>query len=342
MRARATKAAPLRELALIRTVRGKIGGGEGVKVGIGDDCAVLEPAPGAVLLATTDLLLEDVHFRRSYAEPADIGWKSLAVNLSDVAAMGGRPRWALIALACPAATTAEEAEAFYEGALAAAAEYGVTVVGGDTSSSPDGWLVNVTVLGETTAPILRSGARVGDLVAVTGTCGGAAAGLALLERGRAPKGLDADVAANATAAHLCPRPRINEGRWLAAAGGVSAMIDLSDGLATDLAHICEESAVGARVALDRIPIVDGTRHIARALKRDPLGWATGGGEDYELLVTCAADAFSRLADGLERATGTRLTAIGEITEGTLTFLDGRGRAVDVQRGFEHFVSNGRG
>ncbi len=342
MTARAAKAAPVQELALIRAVRAKVERGEGVKVGIGDDCAVLEPSAGAALLVTTDLLLEDVHFRRRYTEPADIGWKALAVNLSDVAAMGGRPRWALVALACPPATTADEVEAFYEGLLAAAADHAVTIVGGDTSSSPRGWLVNVTVLGETTSPPLtRSGARVGDLIAVTGACGGAAAGLALLERGRAPKGLDATVAAEATSAHLCPRPRVGEGRWLAAAGGVTAMIDLSDGLATDLGHIAEESGVGARVALDRIPMADSTRAVARALRRDPLPWATSGGEDYELLLTCRPHALPRLAEGLERATGTALTVIGEIAAGPVTFLDGRGRAIDVKRGFEHFAGRGR-
>jgi thiamine-monophosphate kinase len=340
---RPARIAALRETTLIRDVRAKIVGGAGVVVGIGDDAAVLETTPSARLLATTDLLIEDVHFRRRYAEPADIGWKALAVNVSDIAAMGGQARWALIALACPAGTTAEDVEAFYEGALALADEHSVTIVGGDTSSSPSGWIVNVTVLGETAAaPILRAGARVGDVIAVTGSCGAAAAGLALLERGRAPRLLDAAVAAEATSAHLAPRPRAREGRWLAAAGGVNAMIDLSDGLATDLAHICEESGVGARVALDRIPIADGTRQIARALRRDPIEWATGGGEDYELLLTCAPDVFPRLTAGLTAATGTPLTAIGEITASSLMFLDARGRTVEVRPGFEHFVTNGRG
>jgi thiamine-monophosphate kinase len=123
----------------IRALTAAGGRGVGVRVGIGDDCAVLEPRAGAALLATTDLLLEDVHFRRRWAEPADIGWKSIAVNLSDIAAMGGRPRWALVSLALPEGTSAEEVEAFYEGALALARQHDVTIVGGDTSSSPAGW-----------------------------------------------------------------------------------------------------------------------------------------------------------------------------------------------------------
>lgn len=161
MRPRATR---LTETSLIEAVQRRAAGGEGVRLGIGDDAAVLEPTPGAMLIATTDVLVEDIHFRRRYAEPADIGWKSLAVNLSDIAAMGARPRWALIALACPPATTMEEAEAFYGGLLSLGGEHGVALVGGDTSSSPAGWFVNVTVLGETLAtPLRRSGARPGNV-----------------------------------------------------------------------------------------------------------------------------------------------------------------------------------
>src|SRR5688572_1267021 len=155
------------EHAVIRSIRRSTPPAAGVIVGIGDDCAVLEPAAGHRLLATTDLLLEDIHFRRRYAEPADIGWKSLAVNLSDIASMGGRPRWALVALACPAATTLDEVEAFYEGARDLASRHSVAIVGGDTTASPAGWLVNVTLLGDVVTPLLRSGARAGDVVAVT-------------------------------------------------------------------------------------------------------------------------------------------------------------------------------
>src|SRR5438477_6755527 len=140
------------ERAVIRSIRRQTSSAVGVTVGIGDDCAVLEPTVGHHLLATTDLLLEDIHFRRRYAEPADIGWKSVAVNLSDVAAMGGRPRWALVALACPAETTLDEVEAFYEGARDLAARHAVAIVGGDTTASPAGWLVNVTLLGEARTP----------------------------------------------------------------------------------------------------------------------------------------------------------------------------------------------
>lgn len=331
------------ERAVIRRIRQRTRPGEGVTVGIGDDCAVLEPTVGHRLLATTDLLLEDVHFRRRYAEPADIGWKSVAVNLSDIASMGGRPRWALVALACPAETTLDEVDAFYGGAEDLTARHGVTIVGGDTTASPAGWLVNVTLLGEAVTPVLRSGARIGDVVVVTGPLGRSAAGLAILDLPSAPAGIGPEALAAVTAAHLRPVPRVVEGRWLAGAGGVTAMIDLSDGLATDLAHIAEESGAHCRVEIERLPVDPATRDVARALGLDPLAWATGGGEDYELLLTCDAGALDRLSEDLERATGTRLHAVGRVTGpgAGVSFVDARGHEVAASAGFEHFVTGGR-
>jgi len=312
---------------------------DGVLVGIGDDCAVLEPTPGTRLIATTDLLIENVHFRRRYADAADVGWKAVAVNISDIASMGARARWALVALACPAGTTPEEIDAFYGGTLALAREHGVAVVGGDTSSSPAGWFVNITVLGEATRTLLRSTARPGDVVAVTGTLGRSAAGLAVLEHDRPPIAVDPATLSDVSMAHLRPRPRALEGRWLGTSDGVTAMMDLSDGLATDVRRLCTESGVGATIALDALPIAAGTRRVAAAIDHDVLAWATGGGEDYELLVVSASEPFERLADGLAKATGTALTRIGTIERGTsVRFVDARGDAVDVVRGFEHFVT----
>jgi thiamine-monophosphate kinase len=330
------------EDALVRVIRAMTAssaGAAGVRVGIGDDCAVLEPRPGLALLATTDLMIEDVHFRRRWAEPADIGWKSIAVNLSDIAAMGGRPRWALVALACPEDTRAEEIEAFYEGALALARSHEVAVVGGDTSASPSGWLVNVTLLGEAVTPRLRSTAGPGDTVAVTGSLGRSAAGLAVLERGTAPANVDSAKLAEVTAAHLRPSPRVAEGAWLAAAGGVTAMMDLSDGLGIDLPRLLGESGVAAEVDIDQVPVDASTRGVAAALSADPIAWATGGGEDYELLLTCHPTAFEPLQRGLADACGTRLTAIGVVKAGEPAVRwTSRGRAVSVARGFEHFAA----
>lgn len=339
------KVTHLGERGLIRRIRERVGpGGPGVTVGIGDDAAVLALAKGTVLLATTDLLLEDIHFRRCYADPHDIGWKAMAVNLSDIAAMGGTPRFALVALACPAETETEAIDAFYSGMQAAAAPHGVVIVGGDTSSSPDGWIVNVTLLGEVTSlPRLRSGARPGDGILVTGTLGVSAAGLMLLEAtaGNKPgvvERLDKKFVETVSQAHLRPRARVAEGRWLGARTGVSAMIDLSDGLAADLGHVASESGVGARVYLERLPISPAVRSVAAALGRDPIELAVTGGEDYELLVTVDPAAGQGLAQEFQAATGTPLTLIGEVVEADagIRFLNARGEAVSLGEGFEHF------
>jgi len=330
------------ELEIIRIIRRIVGRSpaERVETGIGDDTAVLLPRPGARLLATTDLLVEDVHFRRSWARPFDIGWKAMAVNLSDIAGKGGRPLWALVGLALPVPPDPVDVEALYEGMRQAGAPHGVAIVGGDTSTSPHGWFVNVTLLGEHEgSPRLRSGAKPGDAVAITGTLGRSAAGLAVLEAGLAtlpavsPEALEA-----VAAAHLRPTARGAEGRWLGAAGGVHAMMDCSDGLATDLAHICRHSGVGARVALDRLPVDPAARKVAGALAADALSWATSGGEDFELLLTCDPASVEALRDGLRRATGTSLTVVGEIDtfEAGVTFLDAGGQRVMVGPGYEHF------
>jgi thiamine-monophosphate kinase len=260
----------------------------------------------------------------------------MAVNLSDIAAKGGRPRWALVGLALPAPANPADVATLYDGMRQAAAPHGVVVVGGDTSVSPAGWFVNVTLLGEHDgSPPLRSAAKPGDLIAVTGALGRSAAGLAALEAGRRGESPASEACA---LAHLRPNARVAEGRWLGAAAGVHAMMDLSDGLSADLGHVCRESGVGARVAVDRVPVDGGAREIARALGAEALAWAIAGGEDYELLLTCDAAEAEALANGLRRATGTTLTVIGEI-EGLKTgvvFVDAAGQPVPMPRGYEHF------
>lgn len=349
------KVAQLGERGLIRRIRELVGAGApGVAVGIGDDAAVLALADNAKLLATTDLLLEGVHFRRGYATPADIGWKAMAVNLSDIAAIGGTPRFALVAMACPAETEVEAIEAFYAGMKAAAAPHGVVIVGGDTCASPGGLLVSVTLLGELAgAPRLRSGARPGEAIAVTGTLGESAAGLALLEAtprsrsavatggtkaGLPRDSLDQETVDRVSRAHLRPVARVAEGHWLGRNAAVRAMIDLSDGLAADLGHLASESRVGALVHLDRLPIASAVRRVADALGRDPTELAVTGGEDYELLLTTDPAAAQELARGLQAATGTSLTVIGEVVEAEagVQFVNALGEPVPLGEGFEHF------
>ena len=311
-------------------------------MGIGDDTAVLTLSTGAALLATTDLVVEDVHFRRAWASAEDVGWKAMAVNLSDIAAMGGVPRWALVALAVPADTAVEEIESLYRGMRAAAAPHEVAIVGGDTSESPQGCFVNVTLLGEHAgAPRLRSAARAGDAIAVTGALGAAAAGLAVLEMGAdtaRQRGVAGDTLGDVVRAHLRPRARVAEGQCLGRAAGVHAMMDCSDGLATDLGHLCRESGVGARISLDRLPVADGVEAVARALERDPLAWATGGGEDYELLLTCEPGRVDELGRELRRLTGTALTVIGEMVAepAEIVWLGRDGGPVTLGAGWEHF------
>jgi thiamine-monophosphate kinase len=218
----------------------------------------------------------------------------------------------------------------------AAAPHGAVVVGGDTSASPAGWFVNVTLLGEHDgSPPLRSAAKPGDLIAVTGALGRSAAGLAALEAGRRGESPAAEACA---LAHLRPTARVAEGRWLGAAAGLHAMMDLSDGLSADLGHICRESGVGARVAIHRVPVDGRAREIARALGAEALAWAIAGGEDYELLLTCDAAEADALADGLRRATGTILTVIGEIEglKAGVVFVDAAGHPVSMPAGYEHF------
>jgi thiamine-monophosphate kinase len=332
----------LGELGLVQRIResSPISDPTGVRTGIGDDTAVLAVAPGALLLATTDLVIEDIHFRRAWASPRDIGWKAMAVNLSDIAAMGGRPRWALVGLALPASMDVDAIDILYAGMREAAEPYGVTIVGGDCSASPDRWMIDVTLLGEHLGrPRLRSMAESGDAVIVTGSLGRSAAGLALLElEGATAAAVSPQARAELVAAHLRPTPRVAEGEWLGAQASVHAMMDVSDGIATDLGHICRESRTGARVMLDRLPLTAATREAARVQARDPIQWATGGGEDYELLVTCAPDAVDALSEGLRRATGTALTVIGQIDPGEpgIRFVDARGETVTLPSGYGHF------
>jgi thiamine-monophosphate kinase len=334
-------AAALRDLGergLIERVRRRLGPpGPGVLVGLGDDTAVLDWPPGHRLLLTTDTLIEDVHFRRATASLRDVGAKALAVNLSDVAAMGGEPRYALLALACPTTATVTDIDELYTGLEEMAASHAVQLVGGDTCAAPDRMVLTVTLAGSVEGtPLTRSGARPGDAILVTGTLGAAAAGLAALERGPLP--VPAEAIAAVCRAHRRPTPRVAEGRLVRRSGTATAMIDLSDGLATDLAHIAEESGVGVRVRLDALPVSEATRAVARALGEAPWALAASGGEDYELCFTAAPEGAAALATRVTAETGTPVSLIGEVRpagEG-VGFVDGSGRGVAVRPGFEHF------
>jgi thiamine-monophosphate kinase len=347
----------LGEFGLINLIRRRVKHrSPGVLLGIGDDAAVLGVEEGHPLLLTTDLLLEGVHFQRAWGRPRDLGRKALAVNLSDIAAMGGRPLHAILGLAIPPrGASLEELDALLAGLEEEAEAYGVTVVGGDTCASSSGLVLAVTVVGVlTTGRILsRSGARPGDGLWVTGVLGGAAAGLWALERGLRPgapwpAGLsrpawlgpeEEEAIQAAVAAHLTPAPRLAAGQALA--GWATAMIDVSDGVASDVGHLCRESDIAATVLASRLPIHPGAVALARLSGQDVLDFALRGGEDYELLFTAAADPTPVLAAA---APDLRLTRIGEVSRGParVMLIHADGRSEPLAGGFDHFRGGAQG
>ena len=300
---------PLGEFELIERLRSMVpGGGAGVVLGIGDDTAILRA--GTTVLATCDVQVEGVHFTRETCAPADVGWRALAVNLSDVAAMGGVPRHALVSLLIPPSAGSAAIEELYVGMAELARLHGVAVVGGNVSSTAGPLAVDVTVLGETEHPVRRRGARPGDGVWITGSAGKAAAGRFLLEH----PGVVAPDRGVLEAAYRRPVPRVAAGQALGAlatSGLVTAMVDTSDGTASDLLHLADASEVGVRLEAAAVPMPRGLADAARAAGLSPDAWTLGGGEDYELLFTAAKEFEGRAAE-VAAATGVELTRIGEV------------------------------
>ena len=277
------------EFGLIARLTGDLELGPGVEVGVGDDAAVLERTPGHSLVVTTDVLVEGVDFTAELSDPEDWGWKAVAVNCSDLAAMGAEARWLVIALTVPDPTPVPTLERVYAGVGEACRAFGMALVGGDVSAGPALSLA-VTALGEAERPVLRSGARPGDRLCVTGPLGAAAAGLVLLRWGDPAAHQLLDRFPALAAAHRRPRPALAMGLALARAGA-SAMIDVSDGLAGDAAHLAEASGVGVEVHDAAVPLTPGVAEAAALAGLDPLDLALGGGEDFVL-----AAALPRTAD----------------------------------------------
>ncbi len=290
-----------------------------VRVGPGDDACVVA---GDGIAVSTDVAVEDVHFRRDWLAPEEIGWRSAAAALSDLAAMGARPIGVLASLAAPDGDVPAYAEAVMSGLRDAATSAGAALLGGDVSRSPNALVVDVVVLGECPSPLLRSGMRPGDELWVTGRLGGAAAAVDAWLSGRAP-----DAAAREAFAQ--PRPRVTEARWLAETGVVQAAIDLSDGLAGDAEHVAAASGVRVVLEATAIPIHPSA---TRAM-------ALGGGEDYELCFAARAGALDGVAEAFRRRFDLSLTRVGEAAEGSGVWMaaeDGAVHAVDVG-GFRHFA-----
>lgn len=284
-------------------------GTERLLVGIGDDAAVWQPSRNNRSVITTDALVEGVHFTRDAMSARDAGWRALASNLSDVAAMGARPVLATVALGFPPGTDPAWLLECYDGIAALAKPARCAIAGGDLTRAPAVMLA-ITVVGEVRATNLkrRDGARPGDVIATTGPLGASRAGLHLATSD--PR-VTTDAAAIALAAYRTPQPRLREGRWLAASRSVRAMMDLSDGLATDLHRMCAASGAGATI--EHVPVHDAARRIAAVAGADAEAWALSGGEDFELLVAIEKRAFAHLAGRFRAHLGRELIRVGSIT-----------------------------
>ena len=333
---------PLPEKALIAELRRmaessrKAGarGRSAVRTGIGDDCAVLGSVAGRDFLVTTDFSLEGIHFRRDWHSADSIGHRCLTRGLSDIAAMGGEPMAAFLSLAVPPEVPQSWVRGFARGLLRLADRYGVSLAGGDTAESPKGILADIMVVGSVPAgrAALRSGARPGDRIYVSGELGGSAAAIKQMRSAKKK------VSPRQYPHHFFPEPRIELGRFLREKSQVSAMIDTSDGLSTDLAHICEESGVGAEIEAALIPRarIEGFPGLAKSTRPGAsevnLDLALHGGEDYELLFT-----VPKAKRAPRQIAGVRLTEIGVITRARKILLRKDGRPSELRpAGWEHF------
>jgi thiamine-monophosphate kinase len=318
----------LGEKKLIRQIRRSARGGKSVVTGIGDDSAVLRVPAGHELLVTTDFTIENVHFRRDWHPPELVGRHCLTRGLSDIAAMGGEPLAAFLSLAVASDVPQKWVNRFLKGLLDLAEEFKVPLAGGDTAQSAGGIQADIVVVGSVPKgkAVLRSGAKVGDQIYVTGELGGSAAALARLAESK-------PVGAGYSRHFLrrpSPLPRVAVGQWLRRRGVASAMIDLSDGLSTDLEHICQESHVGAEIEAEAIPLAQ----VGPGKKRVALDLALHGGDDYELLFTSTAMVPPVAA-------GVRVTRIGRTTRlAGMRLIGAKGKRQPLKAGgWEHFGGN---
>ncbi|MBI3399048.1 MAG: thiamine-phosphate kinase [Deltaproteobacteria bacterium] len=306
--------------------------------GIGDDASVTLQDETKYLLCTTDTLVEDIHFSLKYTPSYNLGRKAVSISLSDIAAMGGTPTFLLVSIVFPPTTPIDFIELFYKGIKEKAQEFGVGLIGGNTSSSPDKIVISTTMLGEVPKDqvLFRKGASVGDAIYVTGYLGDSALGLKVWQQKGSTVIIDPFLK-DAMLAHIDPHPRVKEGIIIAERRLATSMIDLSDGLISDLRHIVEESVVGAKVLLKQIPISTSLKRWILEHPQDIM-LSLAGGEDYELLFT-ASPNNARLIEIMAKEIGAPVTRIGEIVpkELCITVLDENGKVVPLTtEGFEHF------
>lgn len=302
-----------------------------VLVGIGDDAAVIQNVPGNILV-TTDTMVEGVHFLKTTLTPYLLGYKSLAVSVSDIAAMGGTPHSATVSLAIPSGWTEPELSAVYDGMAEISTTFGLDVVGGDVVSTTGPFVVTTTVIGSADKPVLRSGAKPGDVLFVTGWLGGSSAGLEVQQRDVVISPFSRAVLVDC---HQRPKPRVDLGR-VAAQCGVRALNDISDGLASELNEVAQSSGIRCRVEAERIPVRPEVKELARVTGTRALDYALFGGEDYELVGAAPRDAFARLL-AMAGAIGVPVHAIGKCEEGDGVVLRDEGRLEVLQpKGYNHF------
>ncbi|MGQ9455348.1 MAG: thiamine-phosphate kinase [Armatimonadota bacterium] len=309
--------------------------GDNLALGVGDDAALVDIGDW-FLVVTTDILIEGTHFRMDINEPYLLGWKGAAVNISDVAAMGGEPTYSFISIGLPDIDK-DVVVSIYEGLHDANTAFGSAIAGGDTVASESGIVINVTQLGivEKNLAAFRGRACPGDVVLVTNTLGDSLAGLQLLLK----MGLEEArrACSRCVEKHLKPEPRVAEARAAVKTGKVHAMMDLSDGLAADLPRLCAASKTGARIRMDALPLSDEIYIAAARLDADPVTLSTAGGEDYELLITCAREDAPTIIQAM-RTAGSNASIIGEITcePNRVCLVDSTGKDVPFPKGWEHF------
>lgn len=334
------------EFDLIRRIQQRVRpAGAEVIVGIGDDAAAVQLTPGAIALFTTDTLVEGIDFDLAFSTYAQVGWKSLAANLSDIAAMGGEPRYALVTLCLPATRSVTDVDAIYDGLGRLAGRFGVTIIGGDLSATTGPTVISITVIGEVEPDrvLRRTGANIGDLLCVTGGLGASDAGLRLLQRAHRDPTARAWLEQYATTLnkHRSPVPRVAEARVLARSGRVHAMIDISDGLSTDVLHLVQASGTGICLDVRRLPMTPETQQAAAALDVNPTDLALHSGEEFELLCAVAPADANALCQRVTEVTGTPMTVIGTVTppEAGHVWMDDRGDHPLMAGGYEHFKSS---
>lgn len=331
------------EFGLINRIKKKVTAeGEGVRLGIDDDAAAFEPTKGMVTLLTTDTFVEGIHFDPAYATAYQIGWKAMAANLSDIAAMGGIPRTAVVSVCLPDHTEVEWVEELYAGMNDLIDRFQGAIVGGDTSAARKDTVITIALAGEVESKrmITRAGAQKGDIICVTGDLGSSMGGLKVLRRKGGETEKSKERWSHLIEKHLLPLPRIHEARILVAETKVNAMIDISDGLASEIHHICELSKTGAKLYTEEIPIHPQTTDAAQEHDGSSQQYALYGGEDFELLFTLSPKNVGDIFDIIVNETGTQVSVIGAILEADqgIALVDEKGQQQPLSfSGYNHFA-----